>query len=40
MQTHNPSIFAGGDMVRGADLVVSAVLGGRQAADGILHYLG
>ncbi|MDE2090114.1 MAG: FAD-dependent oxidoreductase, partial [Gammaproteobacteria bacterium] len=39
-QTHNPKIFAGGDMVRGADLVVTAVYEGRQAAEGILNYLG
>ncbi len=38
-QTSNPKIFAGGDMVRGADLVVTAVYEGRQAADGILDYL-
>jgi glutamate synthase (NADPH/NADH) small chain len=38
-QTTNPKIFAGGDMVRGSDLVVTAVWEGRQAADGILDYL-
>jgi glutamate synthase (NADPH/NADH) small chain len=38
-QTNNPKIFAGGDMVRGSDLVVTAVFEGRQAADGILDYL-
>jgi glutamate synthase (NADPH/NADH) small chain len=38
-QTHNPRIFAGGDMVRGSDLVVTAVFEGRQAAEGILDYL-
>ncbi|MCD4486438.1 FAD-dependent oxidoreductase [Chromobacterium vaccinii] len=38
-QTHNPKIFAGGDMVRGADLVVKAVYEGRKAAEGILSYL-
>lgn len=38
-QTSNPRIFAGGDMVRGADLVVTAVYEGRQAAEGILDYL-
>ena len=31
-QTAHPRIFAGGDMVRGADLVVRAVLDGREAA--------
>lgn len=39
-QTANPKIFAGGDMVRGSDLVVTAVFEGRQAAEGILDYLG
>ena len=39
-QTSNPKIFAGGDMVRGSDLVVTAVFEGRQAAQGILDYLG
>jgi len=38
-QTANPKIFAGGDMVRGSDLVVTAVYEGRQAAEGILAYL-
>ncbi len=38
-QTSNPKIFAGGDMVRGADLVVTAVYEGRQAANGILDFL-
>ena len=39
-QTSNPKIFAGGDMVRGSDLVVTAVHEGREAALGILDYLG
>ncbi len=39
-QTTNPKIFAGGDMVRGSDLVVTAVFEGREAARGILGYLG
>jgi glutamate synthase (NADPH/NADH) small chain len=39
-QTTNPKVFAGGDMVRGSDLVVTAVFEGREAASGILHYLG
>ena len=39
-QTTNPKVFAGGDMVRGSDLVVTAVFEGREAAQGILHYLG
>ncbi len=38
-QTSNEKIFAGGDMVRGSDLVVTAVFEGRQAAEGILDYL-
>jgi len=38
-QTTNPKIFAGGDMVRGSDLVVTAVWEGREAANGILDYL-
>lgn len=38
-QTSNPQVFAGGDMVRGSDLVVTAVYEGRQAAEGILDYL-
>ncbi len=38
-QTGNPKIFAGGDMVRGSDLVVTAIYEGRQAAEGILDYL-
>lgn len=39
-QTTNPKVFAGGDMVRGADLVVTAVFEGREAARGILGYIG
>ena len=39
-QTTNPAVFAGGDMVRGSDLVVTAVFEGREAAQGILSYLG
>ena len=38
-QTANPKVFAGGDMVRGADLVVTAVFEGRGAAEGILGFL-
>ncbi len=38
-QTSNEKIFAGGDMVRGSDLVVTAIYEGRQAAEGILDYL-
>ena len=39
-QTTNPQIFAGGDAVRGADLVVTAMAEGRHAAQGILDWLG
>lgn len=39
-QTTHPKVFAGGDMVRGSDLVVTAVYEGREAAEGILDYLG
>ncbi len=39
-QTSNPKVFAGGDMVRGSDLVVTAVYEGREAAQGMLDYLG
>lgn len=39
-QTANEKVFAGGDMVRGSDLVVTAVFEGREAAQGILDYLG
>jgi len=39
-QTTNPKVFAGGDMVRGSDLVVRAVFEGREAASGIVSYLG
>ncbi|MBQ4835348.1 MULTISPECIES: FAD-dependent oxidoreductase [Pseudoalteromonas] len=38
-QTSNPKIFAGGDAVRGSDLVVTAIFEGRNAAEGILDYL-
>ncbi len=38
-QTNNPKIFAGGDMVRGSDLVVTAVHEGRESAKSILKYL-
>jgi glutamate synthase (NADPH/NADH) small chain len=39
-QTTNPKVFAGGDMVRGSDLVVTAVFEGREAARGIAAWLG
>jgi len=38
-QTTHPKVFAGGDMVRGSDLVVTAVFEGRNAASGILRHL-
>ena len=38
-QTTNPKVFAGGDMVRGSDLVVTAVHEGREAAKGIVRFL-
>ncbi|WP_444943349.1 FAD-dependent oxidoreductase [Microbulbifer sp. ZKSA006] len=38
-QTSNEKVFAGGDMVRGSDLVVTAIWEGRQAGEGILDYL-
>ncbi|WP_107852008.1 FAD-dependent oxidoreductase [Oceanimonas marisflavi] len=39
-QTSNPRVFAGGDAVRGSDLVVTAIAEGRKAADGIMDYIG
>ena len=39
-QTSNAKVFAGGDMVRGADLVVNAVAEGRAAAKSIVQMLG
>jgi glutamate synthase (NADPH/NADH) small chain len=38
-QTSNAKVFAGGDMVRGSDLVVTAIDEGRKAAEGILDFL-
>ena len=38
-QTGHPRLFAGGDCVRGADLVVTATFEGREAAAGIARYL-
>ena len=38
-QTSNPRVFAGGDAVRGSNLVVTAIAEGRGAAAGILDYL-
>jgi len=39
-QTSHPKVFAGGERVRGSDLVVTAVFEGREAAEGILATLG
>lgn len=39
LQTSNPKIYAGGDVVRGADLVVTAALDGRSAAASIVESL-
>lgn len=39
-QTAQPKLFAGGDVVRGADLVVTAVADGRDAAASIARFLG
>jgi len=38
-QTTNPRVFAAGDMVRGADLVVTAIADARKAAGGIVAML-
>lgn len=38
-QTANPKIFAGGDIVRGANLVVNAIADGRMSAKSIMKYL-
>jgi glutamate synthase (NADPH/NADH) small chain len=38
-QSSHPRIFAGGDNVRGADLVVRAVYDGREAAASIAELL-
>ena len=40
LQTSNPKVFAGGDAIRGADLVVRAVYDGREAAKSILQMIG
>lgn len=39
-QTSNSRVFAGGDAVRGSDLVVTAIAEGRMAALGIMAFLG
>lgn len=38
-QTTHRKVFAGGDAVRGADLVVTAMAEGRHAAQGIMDFL-
>ena len=38
-QTSNNKIFSGGDMVRGSDLVVTAIWEGREAAKSIIEYV-
>ena len=39
METNLPGVFAAGDIVRGASLVVWAIKDGRDAADSIKKYL-
>ena len=38
-QTSNEKIFSGGDMVRGSDLVVTAIWEGREAGKSIIKYI-
>jgi glutamate synthase (NADPH/NADH) small chain len=38
-QTSNPAFFAAGDMVRGSDLVVTAIADARATAQSIINYL-
>ena len=38
-QTSNKKIFSGGDMVRGSDLVVTAIWEGREAAKSIIKFV-
>lgn len=38
-QTANPKIFAGGDIARGSDLVVTAIAEGQEAAQSIMDHL-
>ncbi|RZW26610.1 MAG: glutamate synthase small subunit, partial [Desulfobulbaceae bacterium] len=38
-QSSVPNIFAGGDAVRGADLVVTAIADGRSAAESIIEFI-
>ena len=39
MESNLPAVFAGGDAVNGADLVVTALADGHRAAEAIEHYL-
>ena len=39
MRTSRPGVFAGGDNVNGADLVVTALADGRVAAQAIADYI-
>ena len=39
METNIPGVFAAGDIIRGASLVVWAIRDGRDAADSIKKYL-
>ena len=38
-QTSNEKVFSGGDMVRGSDLVVTAIWEGREAGKSIIKYI-
>jgi NADH-quinone oxidoreductase subunit F len=38
--TKTPGVFAGGDVVRGSDLVITAIADGKNAAESIDKYLG
>jgi glutamate synthase (NADPH/NADH) small chain len=38
-QTSNPAVFAAGDMVRGSDLVVTAIADARETANSIIQHL-
>ena len=38
-QTTNKKVFSGGDMVRGSDLVVTAIWEGREAGKSIIKYI-
>jgi NADH-quinone oxidoreductase subunit F len=40
MRTTMPGVFAGGDVVRGADVVITAIADGKKAAAAIDRFLG